>query len=183
MTCFRVASASAPRVTGGGGGAGLFGVERQHQPFVEFSPSERDRANLMSSVGTGLGNSRAPSRRRRRRIRSAAALSGSRRRRSRVSRLRVVNGRVSFRLPGFSGVQRVGASQLVRFVPVTKLRQAAKRFLGKGGRKVRRKRKRGRRAAAGRRKKRRKGRRRRRSGRRLTRRRRRRRRRRLRRRV
>lgn len=175
MSCFRVTSASASRRGAGSSRSGFFGgEERQQQPFVEFSPSERDRANLMSSVGTGLGTSRNPPRRRRR-TRSAAT-SGRRRRRSRVSRLRVVNGRVSFRLPGFSGVQRVGASQLVRFVPVTKLRQAAKRVLGKAGRKVRRKRKRGRRAPAGRRKKRRRGRR---TARRVTRRRRRRRRRRV----
>jgi hypothetical protein len=31
---------------------------------------------------------------------------------------------------GFPGLQRIGASQLVRFVPLAKLRMAAKRALG-----------------------------------------------------
>jgi len=99
--------------------------------FVEFSPHQ-DRASLMSSVGSGIGASSSLGRRRRRPpSASAGARSGRRRRNTRVTKVRVINGRVSLRVGGFPGVQRVGASQLVRFVPLNKLRAAAKRVLGR----------------------------------------------------
>jgi hypothetical protein len=84
------------------------------RPFVEYSPNQ-DRASLMSAVG-----SRKP----RRRSRSKA------RRKNRATKVRVVKGKVSLRIGGFPGIQKVGASQLVRFVPLNKLRSAAKRVLG-----------------------------------------------------
>jgi hypothetical protein len=39
---------------------------------------------------------------------------------------------VSLRVSGFPQVQHVGASQLVRFVPLNKLKAAAKKVLGRG---------------------------------------------------
>ena len=88
------------------------------RPFVEFSP-HLDRANLMSSgiAATGRKRSRSTARK-------------GRKRRSRVTKVRVVKGKVALRVGGFPGVQHVGASQLVRFVPLNKLRTAAKRVLG-----------------------------------------------------
>ena len=107
------------------------GQQQQPKPFVEFSPHQ-DRASLMSSVGSGIGASSSLGRRRRRPpSASAGARSGRRRRNTRVTKVRVINGRVSLRVGGFPGVQRVGASQLVRFVPLNKLRAAAKRVLGR----------------------------------------------------
>ena len=102
------------------------------QPFVEFSPNE-DRANLMSMSGT-----LAPRRKRsrstlRRKSRAPGRRRRTRRTKTRVTKVRVVNGKVSLRVGGFPGVQRVGASQLVRFVPLNKLRTAAKRVLGASG--------------------------------------------------
>ena len=88
------------------------------RPFVEFSP-HLDRANLMSS-GAPLGG----------RKRSRSTVKKGRKRRSRVTKVRVVKGKVALRVGGFPGVQHVGASQLVRFVPLNKLRTAAKRVLG-----------------------------------------------------
>lgn len=84
------------------------------RPFVEFT-SPQDRASLMSAVTTSKP---------RRRSRSTA------RRKSRVTKIRVIKGKVALRVGGFPGVQRVGASQLVRFVPLNKLKTAAKRVLG-----------------------------------------------------
>lgn len=84
------------------------------RPFVEFSP-HKDRASLMSAVGSKKPN---------RRSRSAA------KRKSRTTKVRFIKGKVALRVGGFPGVQRVGANQLVRFVPLTKLRAAAKRVLG-----------------------------------------------------
>jgi len=88
------------------------------RPFVEFSPHQ-DRASLMS-VGGRHSQTRSRSTKRK-----------GRRRKSRgVSKIRIVKGKVALRIGGFPGVQRVGASQLVRFVPLNKLRAAAKRVLG-----------------------------------------------------
>jgi hypothetical protein len=97
------------------------------RPFVEYS-SQQDRASLMSAGG--------PSHRLRKRTRSAG-----KRKKSRVTKVRVVKGKVALRVGGFPGVQRVGASQLVRFVPLNKLRAAAKRVLGTPPKRVKRGRK------------------------------------------
>ena len=121
MTCFRLVSASTKT------NSLQQQQQQQHlaQPFVAFSPHQ-DRASLMTSGRRG-----------------SASGTGGRRRRTRVSKVRVVNGRVSLRVGGLPGVQRIGAGQLVRFVPLNKLRAAAKRVLG-GGRGRRRRVKRGR---------------------------------------
>ena len=79
------------------------------------------------------------------RKRSRSTAKKGRRRKSRVTKVRVVKGKVALRVGGFPGVQHVGASQLVRFVPLNKLRTAAKRVLGsppKRGKRGRRGRKR-----------------------------------------
>ena len=89
-------------------------IKSSSRPFVEYSPHQ-DRASLMSAVG-----SRQPQRR----SRSKA------KRKSRSTQIKVIKGKVALRIGGFPGVQRVGASQLVRFVPLNKLRAAAKRVLG-----------------------------------------------------
>jgi len=44
---------------------------------------------------------------------------------------RVINGRVALRVTGYSGIQHLPASALIPYLPVTKLRAAAKRALGK----------------------------------------------------
>ncbi len=43
--------------------------------------------------------------------------------------IRIAKGQVALRVPGYKGVQKVSASQLVRFVPLVKLKTAAKRIL------------------------------------------------------
>jgi hypothetical protein len=61
---------------------------------------------------------------------------------------KVIKGRVTLRVAGYSGVQRIAPSALIPYLPAAKLRQAAKRALGASGKKkktVRRKRKGGKR--------------------------------------
>lgn len=100
---------------------------RPPRPFVEFSPRQ-DRASLMTSLSSPLSRkSNSSVRRRRRRVGRRV---GGRRRKTRSTRIRVIKGRVALRVGGFPGVQRLGASQLVRFVPLNKLRAAARRVLG-----------------------------------------------------
>jgi len=111
------------------------------KPFVCFSNNE-DRANLMNFGGppsTRRKRSKSQGRRRKRTI------SRGRRPKTRVTKVRIVNGRVALKVAGYPGYQRVGASQLVRFVPLNKLRVAAKRVLGSSGVKRQRRRRRQRR--------------------------------------
>jgi hypothetical protein len=92
----------------------------------------------------------------RRRSKSA----GARRRRG-SSKVRVVGGRVRLRVSGYSGVQALSPSHLVRYIAASKLKAAAKRVLNKLGKKSsgrRRRRGRGKKKKAGRRRRRRKGR-------------------------
>jgi hypothetical protein len=104
-----------------------------NQPLVPYSNSE-NRANLMSFSGqqtTRRKRSKSKSTRRR------PSTSGNRRKgrksKTRVTKIKLVNGKVALRIRGYPGVQRLGASQLVRFVPINKLKIAAKRALGNSG--------------------------------------------------
>ena len=147
MTCFKTGrfNIATPFKT-----ESQLGHSQKQQPFVEFSPHQ-DRASLMTSVGSGIGATSSLGRRRRRRPLSATAgaRSGRRKRQTRVTKVRVVNGRVALRVGGFPGVQRVGASQLVRFVPLNKLKAAAKRVLGQSSFRRRTKGRRGRKRRIG----------------------------------
>jgi len=85
------------------------------------------------------------------RRRKSAAKSKRRRGRksivARRSKVRVVRGRVGIKVPGYSTLQYVPSSQIVRLIPLSRLRLAAKRILGKplkSKKRVRRGRKKGR---------------------------------------
>ena len=55
-------------------------------------------------------------------------------------------GHIALRIGGYSGVQKFAPSQLVRYIPLAKLKQAGKRVLQRtGGRKIKRRRKKGKR--------------------------------------
>jgi hypothetical protein len=58
--------------------------------------------------------------------------------------VRVSKGKVSLRIAGYSGLQKLGASELIRFVPLNKLKSAAKKILKRSGKKTTRKRRKGR---------------------------------------
>lgn len=107
------------------------------QTIVPYSKSE-NRANLMSYSGQGgttkrrkrsqskSGQKRRPSSTKRRPQRR-------RRHKTRVTKVRLVKGKVSLRIQGYPGTQKIGATQLVRFIPLNKLKIAAKRVLGSSG--------------------------------------------------
>ena len=46
---------------------------------------------------------------------------------------RVIKGRVNIRVAGYSGIQKVPPSQLIPFLPIAKVKQAAKRALSATG--------------------------------------------------
>jgi len=98
----------------------------QRKPLVRFESSER--AQLVSSNSM-------PARKRSR--------GGSRSRRTTKGKPRIVKGRLSLKVAGYSGYQRLPASKLIPYLPISKLRVAAKRALSKTkktGSKTRRKR-------------------------------------------
>lgn len=52
---------------------------------------------------------------------------------------RVVKGRINLRVAGYSGVQKLAPSSLIPYLPITKLRLAAKKALAATGKKSTRK--------------------------------------------
>lgn len=67
-----------------------------------------------------------------RRVRSGKKKSASS---SSTRKPRVVKGRLALRVAGYSGLQKIAPSSLIPYLPVSKLRQAAKRALGASGKK------------------------------------------------
>ena len=91
----------------------------QKKPLVRFETS--DRAQLVSGS--------MPSRKR----------SRGQKRRTTKGKPRIVHGRLSLKVAGYSGYQRISPSALIPYLPVTKLRAAAKRALGKSKRPTKKK--------------------------------------------
>lgn len=90
------------------------------KPLLRFETSER--AQLISSSMPSSGK------RRKRSGKKSTSSSASR-------KPRVIKGRVTLRVAGYSGLQKIPASALIPYLPATKLRQAAKRALGVSGKK------------------------------------------------
>ena len=96
------------------------------KPLVRFETS--DRAQLITA------SSSMPARKRSR---------ATGKRRTTKGKPKLVNGRIALRVSGFSGTQKISPSALIPYLPITKLRAAAKRALNKskkvGSKKSRRK--------------------------------------------
>lgn len=129
------------------------------KPLLPFSPNN-DRAFIVSEStppsSSSLVSLLSSSMPKRKGGRTASTRKGKRGK----ATVRLVKGRLAIRVAGFPGFQRLAPSQLVRYIPLGKLKQAAKRVLGASGirkRTIRRKKKSG----TGRRRRRRQGRRRR----------------------
>jgi plasmid stabilization system protein ParE len=133
------------------------GPPTRKRPLVCYSENCNQRAVLISAA-TGkpmppsskkivkrrrTGASSAAQRQRRRRVGTVKRKQAPRGGRQRPgiggarSKVRIVKGKVSIHVAGFPGVQRIGAGQLLRFVPQSRLRLAAKRALGGGFRRRR----------------------------------------------
>jgi hypothetical protein len=131
----------------------FYGAGVSQQPLLSYS-DRQERATLVRDFVDSPELSMPPRRRRGRPSRVGGASAGHRRRKGvRKHRVkgakgvRVTKGRVAIRLAGH-GVTKLAASQLVRYVPLNKLKSAAKKVLKSQGhrrsRKVRRKRRKGR---------------------------------------
>ena len=100
----------------------LFSQQLQNRkPLVSFS--NRERANLAVSE--------PPMPKKIRRRASTRSATARRKRRGTVgsNKIRVVGGRVRLRVTGYQGFQSLAPSALVRFIPATKLRLAARKVL------------------------------------------------------
>lgn len=87
------------------------------RPVIEFTVRDR-RATLLPSVESMPRKSKKPARHHRRKH---------------AKGVRLVHGKIALRVTGYSGVQKLSPSHLVRYVPLTKLRAAAKRVLRESG--------------------------------------------------
>jgi hypothetical protein len=99
------------------------------KPLLTFS-QHQNRAAILD-IEEKLPLSAGASAKKNRRKRTATANTQRKGRRSPA--VKVVKGQLLLRVPGYSGYQRLGASQLVPFIPLKKLRQAAKRALRASG--------------------------------------------------
>jgi hypothetical protein len=131
----------------------FYGAGVSQQPLLSYS-DRQERATLVRDFVDSPELSMPPRRRRGRPSRVGGGASAGHRRRKGVRKhrvkgakgVRVTKGRVAIRLAGH-GVTKLAASQLVRYVPLSKLKSAAKKVLksqGHRSRKVRRKRRKGR---------------------------------------
>ena len=98
------------------------------KPLVDFAT--RERASIVSTPSASTSMPRKTRRK-------AAPRKRSTRRRSKrlsgTNKIRIVGGRVRLRVVGYSGLQALAPSALVRFIPTTKLRLAARRVLRQSG--------------------------------------------------
>jgi len=101
------------------------------KPLLTFSQHQNRAAILDIEEKLPLMRSAGASAKKNKRKRTASANTQRKGRRSPA--VKVVKGQLLLRVPGYSGYQRLGASQLVPFIPLKKLRQAAKRALRASG--------------------------------------------------
>ncbi len=92
-----------------------------HRPLIIVKNSDNfGRATVIPINPTTSMAPRRRSKRTKRRTRKRAGPTGGH---------RFVKGKISLRVAGFKGVQKLGAAQLCRFVPLSKLKTAAKKIL------------------------------------------------------
>lgn len=103
------------------------------KPLVSFS--NRERATLAVSPPPMPKRSKRRGASNRTTVRRRRKTAGS-------NKIRVVGGKVRLRVTGYQGLQSLSPSALVRFIPTTKLRLAARRVLNTQGRIANRKRRR-----------------------------------------
>ena len=98
------------------------------KPLLSFS-SQHDRAliapppQFATPTSASFGSSMP-----RRRATTVGRKRGGRKRTG-ASSVRLTKGRISFRVAGYQGTHKLAPSQLVRYIPLGKLKQAAKRVL------------------------------------------------------
>lgn len=100
----------------------------ENNSFLNFSTFQ-ERATLVDPEDSDENIDSMPPRRRRRskRLRKKRPI------RRGLKGVRVTKGRISLKVGGYSGIQKLGASELIHFIPLAKLRVAAKKVLRRSG--------------------------------------------------
>ncbi len=106
----------------------------ERKPLLHYS-EEEERATVFDSELPNLSMSRRKKASKLRKHKQRHLGKG-------LKGIKFSKGRLAIRLGGFAGVQRVAPSQLIRFIPLTRLKQAARKVLQKSKGKTIRKRKR-----------------------------------------
>jgi hypothetical protein len=97
------------------------------QPLLKFSENEERASFIEEQDNTSMSRSKSGKRKKS----AKKQLKGTK-------GLKFSKGRLALHLAGF-GLQKLGASELVKFIPLSKLKQAAKKVLrGKGTKKTKR---------------------------------------------
>lgn len=91
------------------------------KPFLNFSES-KERASLVDSE---FDSEFMPS--------TKSGLQRKKQNKSAKKNISVTSGKVFLRVPGYSGIQKLIASSLIPFIPVRKLKLAAKKVLKRSG--------------------------------------------------
>jgi hypothetical protein len=100
------------------------------QPLLKFSENEERASFIEEEKDTSMSRKKNRKGGKRRKV-GKRALKGTK-------GLKFSKGRLALRLSGF-GLQKLGASELVKFIPLSKLKQAAKKVLrGKGTKEIKR---------------------------------------------
>lgn len=116
----------------------IFGQQSiSKKPLVSYFT--RERASIQSpgpsaaAVAAAANEESMPKRRQSGRTTRKRRGVGVRRRVKASNKVRVVGGRVRIRVTGYQGLQSLAPSSLIRFIPATKLRLAAKKVLRSSG--------------------------------------------------
>ncbi len=104
-----------------------YSSQQRKPPLVRYST--QNRAVLLSSAANSMPRARRA---------RAASRPGRKRSVATAKKVRIVKGRVVLnKVSGHPGTHRFGAGQLIRFVPLNKIKLAAKRILGSPSRRRR----------------------------------------------
>jgi hypothetical protein len=92
---------------------------QERKPLLNYSESE-ERASLFQSE-----DSMPPGRKRRSKSKKG------KRKYTGLKGVKFIKGKVALRISGYKGISKLSASDLVRYIPLAKLRAAGKKILGK----------------------------------------------------
>jgi hypothetical protein len=95
-----------------------------NNPLLNFSASDK-RATLLTEDLNLVSNQEPTNYTAKKKPTKGTKTSGTQGTRG----IRISKGKVVFHVPGYPGVQRFAATQIVQFVPISKLKAAAKRIL------------------------------------------------------
>ena len=111
-----------------------YGFENQ-KSFLNFSNNQERAVLIDNDFDTPMARSKKTSKRKSRKGTKKVKYTKG---------LKITKGRINLRVAGYTGLQKVAASDLIRFISLGKLRVAAKKVLKRSGKKTNKKKRKGR---------------------------------------